>query len=128
MIRKDFGNWLRNEIKVRGRTQAEFAKLLNIEQPHLSHIINGSRGPSDEVLEKISIALNLPMETILIEAGKLKRKPNYNPKVQEAIELLNQLKASDLEEIIFLARIKIERDQDNPSKKPSRKQTPAQIV
>lgn len=123
-MNKDFGNWLRDKIKASGRNQAEFSELIGIEQPQLSRILSGTRGASNQVLENIANALGIPSEIVLLKAGILNPKPVRDEKIDEALHILNMLDGDDLEEIIQIARLKLER---KPQIKKSRRD-PARSV
>ncbi len=50
------------EIKERGYTQKSFAELIGIQQSHLSEIIKGKRGISEQLSVKIEDALGIPAD------------------------------------------------------------------
>jgi len=114
----NFGEWLREQIKLSGKTQSEFADVIGIEQPHLSRIINGGRNASNQVLENIAVVLGLPAETIFRQAGILRPKPEVNQKIDEISYLMRELSPDDLEEIDQIIRLKLNR---KPINKKSRK-------
>ena len=118
-MRKEFCDWLRTEIKRTGRTQKEFSQIIGIEQPQLSKILSGSSNTSDEVLNKISIALGVPVEHVFRLAGKLPPAPILDQKIDEAVHLLNLLEPDDLEEIIQITRLKLDRKKSSTTKKKS---------
>lgn len=55
---KASGDRIRQAREIRGLTQFELSELVGIEQSHVSHIEQGIREPSSEVLERIAIATN----------------------------------------------------------------------
>lgn len=105
----DFGEWLREQIKLSGKNQSEFSDLIGIEQPHLSRIINGTRNASNQVLENIAIVLGLPAETVFRQAGILRPKPEIDQKIEDLNHLLRELPPGDLEEIELIIRMKLNR-------------------
>ena len=105
----DFGEWLREQIKLSGKTQSEFSDLIGIEQPHLSRIINGSRNASNQVLENIAMVLGLPAETVFRQAGILRPKPEIDQKIEDLNHLMRELPPDELEEIELIIRMKLNR-------------------
>ncbi len=59
------GEILRDELRDRGFTQKEFAKLINVRQSHLSEYINGVRNFTAQFAFKLQDALNIPASTWL---------------------------------------------------------------
>ena len=58
------GERIRELRKSRGLTQDQFAELIEVEQKHVSRIELGKSFPTIERLEKISLALNIPLRDI----------------------------------------------------------------
>ncbi len=55
------GDRIRQAREIRGLTQLELAGLVGIEQSHVSHIEQGLREPSVEVIQGLAIALKFPV-------------------------------------------------------------------
>lgn len=128
-MRNEFGEWLRAEIKKTGKTQKEFSGLIGIEQPHLSRIISGDRGASTDTLKNIAKVLSIPEQTVLTQYGILSKKADINQKLSEATHILSMLGNDDLEEIIQIAKMKLDRDkrEQEYKKQPSRSKRPARV-
>jgi len=127
-MRKDFGEWLRKEIKKRGKTQREFAELIGIEQPHLSRILNGTRNASNETLNRIADLLCYPQSVIHEMAGCYEsNKSEHDIKIEHAIHLLSKLDNEDIDEIIGFMKLKLEH-REKPIIKKSREKPPAQML
>lgn len=109
----NFGEWLREQIKLSGKTQSEFADVIGIEQPHLSRIINGGRNASNQVLENIAVVLGLPPEKIFRQAGILRPKPEIDQKIEDINHLMRDLPPEELEEIELIIRMKLNRQGTN---------------
>lgn len=60
-------------IKKKGYTQQEFADLLGMSRVGLAQIVNGK--PSYPTLEKIAIALNVPMWQLFATPEEVQEKP-----------------------------------------------------
>lgn len=122
-MRNTFGDWLRAEIKRSGKTQAEFAQSIGIEQPHLSRILSGTRGASADTLKNVAVALGISEQIVFAKAGILTETNPVDQKVKEAAYLLSMLEDDDLEEIIEIARMKL--DRQKPKQQTSRSRRPA---
>ena len=57
-MEKPFNLWLRDEIASRGKTQREFAALVNIDESSISNYILGKRIPNTRTLIKIILVLH----------------------------------------------------------------------
>ena len=99
--------------------------MVGIEQPQLSRILSGERGASNQVMANIAVALGIPQETVFQKAGILAEKPEHEQHLDEALHLLSMLKEDDLNEILEIARMKLER---KSSKSSSRGKPPARTV
>lgn len=102
-MRNEFGSWLRNEIKKSGKTQAEFSDLIGVEQPQLSRILNGTRGTTNQVLDRIAVVLGVSPESVFRMAGEL-RTTSTDPFTEEAKLLFSQLPPDRREEAIRYIR------------------------
>lgn len=50
---QEFAVWLKNELEYCGMTQRDLAKILKMDEGHISRIINGKMIPSGSTIEKI---------------------------------------------------------------------------
>ncbi len=58
-IKKGFGKRLKEIRKARGLTQEELAELVNVAPRHISYIETARSFPSSELIERLSVALNV---------------------------------------------------------------------
>ena len=70
------------EIRARGFTQKSFAELIAIQQSHLSEIIKGKRGISEQLATKLEEALGIPAD----HWNQMQAKYDYE---QKAVNLRN---------------------------------------
>ena len=70
------------EIRARGFTQKNFAELIAIQQSHLSEIIKGKRGISEQLAVKLEEALGIPAD----HWNQMQAKFDYD---QKAVNLRN---------------------------------------
>ncbi len=54
----------------REMSQDDFAALIGIHRTYLNHIENAKRAPTIDVIERIMIALNVPITALLAEPPK----------------------------------------------------------
>jgi|WetSurMetagenome_2_1015567.scaffolds.fasta_scaffold185891_1 HTH-type transcriptional regulator / antitoxin HigA len=71
------GSILREELKERGLKQKNFAEMIGMQTTHLSELVNGKRGISEAVAEKLEDALGIPS----LEWMKLQNQYNYDKKL-----------------------------------------------
>jgi transcriptional regulator with XRE-family HTH domain len=107
----EFSDWLMTQIAARGITQSQLARLAGVSRQVISDYINGKRRkPDEDVLKGIAHALKIPPEIAFREAGLLpQRTPEYDQGFEEWMYLLNQLPEKDRQELLEIARLKIER-------------------
>lgn len=60
----NIGNTIKEIRKRKGFSQQELAKKSEVSQTYLSQIENGERNPTLEVLQKISVALDIPFPVL----------------------------------------------------------------
>lgn len=98
---------LRNDAKY---TQAQLAKLAGISAAYVSQLETGKKEPTDRVITKLSDALNIPENQLLIKVGKLKMDFAETLAISrnESVELLSALSDEQWEELLtYLAYIKL---------------------
>ena len=60
-----FGDWLRRELKARGLTMTECARLVGVSQAAVSNWVRGQRRPDAESIGKLAEVLGLPISVVL---------------------------------------------------------------
>lgn len=121
-----FADWLLQQLNQRGWSQAELARNADVSRTAISDVISGKHSAGFDLCVAISHALKLPPETVFRAAGLLPSKPETNERITEALYILSMLGEEDIDEIIQIARMKLER-KNNPTK-ASRKIKPARTV
>jgi transcriptional regulator with XRE-family HTH domain len=107
----NFYEWLQAEIEDRNWSQAEFAKKSGISASQVSRVISGLRPPGNEFIEATSHALRLPPEEVFRRAGLLPPKPVKTEAIEELLHLASDLPPDQVQELIDLARLKLDRAQ-----------------
>jgi XRE family transcriptional regulator of biofilm formation len=85
----DYGKGIRIARAIAGIRQKQLAKLSGLDASHISLIEKGKRRPSLETLEKLSNALNVPQDLLLLlAAGPNDLKSRTPGEIQRAAESL----------------------------------------
>jgi XRE family transcriptional regulator of biofilm formation len=85
----DYGKAIRIARAIAGIRQKQLAKLSGLDASHISLIEKGKRRPSLETLEKLSNALNVPQDLLLLlAAGPNDLKSRSPGEIQRAAESL----------------------------------------
>ena len=84
---KDFGLYLKELRLNKGLTIKELSTLSGVSISYLSQVENGKRGiPSKEILEKLSVHLNVECETLFERAGYIKFRDLRNNLVHRGLD------------------------------------------
>lgn len=65
----DLGAFIRSQRRLAKLSQRELAKLSKLSDPYVSQIERGLHAPSMRVMRSIASALNVPVDTLLRQAG-----------------------------------------------------------
>jgi transcriptional regulator with XRE-family HTH domain len=85
----DYGKGIRIARAVVGIRQKQLAKLSGLDASHISLIEKGKRHPSLEALERISKALNVPQDLLVLLAAEARDLKSRTPEeIQRAAEFL----------------------------------------
>jgi transcriptional regulator with XRE-family HTH domain len=72
LMDNEFSEWLTDELRKRGWSQADLARAANIHRQVVSTYINGRRSkPDEDVLRSIARAFKMPPEEVFRAAGLL---------------------------------------------------------
>jgi transcriptional regulator with XRE-family HTH domain len=109
----DFSVWLESEMRARDWRQADLIKRSGINSGLLSQILSGQRRPGVETCRAIAKAFGLKDIQVLEIAGLAtdNDRTRYNPIVESAAAMLNELSEEDQEDFRALVRSKWERKQ-----------------
>jgi len=119
----DFNDWLEKELDSRGWSRAELARRSNLNPSTLSMIRSHKRGAGVETCRAIAKGLRLPETDVLRAAGLMAPDRSVDPVVSELLVLAGKLPADDQQDLIDLARAKLERRErakKSPRKAPAR--------
>lgn len=105
----EFASWLADNMKKAGFNQSQLAKRSNLNQAAISRLLNGQATPSPETCQSFARVLHIPVEIVYRAAGLLPPKAESNQVIDEIIYLAGQLPPDDLQDLLDLARGKINR-------------------
>lgn len=66
---KGLGAFIRSQRRLAQLSQRELAKLAELSDPYVSQLERGLHEPSVRVLRSLGSALNVPIETLMTQAG-----------------------------------------------------------
>jgi len=91
-------------------TQDQLARLAGISAAYISQLETGKKKPTDRVITKLSDALNIPENQLLIKVGKVRMDFAEALAISrsESLELLTALSDEQWQELLtYLAYIKL---------------------
>ncbi len=100
----DFAEWLANELCKRGWTQGTLEQRSNVSKSEVSRLINGKQ-PSVYACRTIALAMGVPLDVVLIQAGILDRPPDYDEQDQKLLakfKRLNRVNRVEMEKFMDL--------------------------
>lgn len=106
---QEFSNWLNAEMKDRDWGVRETGRRAGIAPTLISNILNGGDTPSFDTCVALADAFNKPRTEVVMLAGLLPTPPEHDEDLAELIHLVGQLEDEGRQEMIDLARVKLER-------------------
>lgn len=73
---KGLGAFIRSQRRLAQLSQRELAKLAELSDPYVSQLERGLHEPSVRVLRSLGNALNVPIETLMTQAGWKETEPD----------------------------------------------------
>jgi len=77
MAELSFGEWLEDQLRERGWTQAAFADLAQVSRTTVNSWINSVQPPRRRAARDIARALNVDVDEVLVRAGYPPTRPDY---------------------------------------------------
>lgn len=100
--------WIRDQLNDRDWSQNRLAKEADLTSSQISRIMNGQR-PSPEVAHALAKALGVSPDFVLELGGRLPKKQERTPLLEELIGLFFQLPEEDKEAEVATLRVRVER-------------------
>jgi len=95
-----FGQFIRGQRQLAKLSLRQLAELAAVSNPYLSQLERGQHAPSIRILAKLADALDVPIDTLLAQAG-LGADAAAAPRVEDAIRL--DPKLSDAQKSALIA-------------------------
>lgn len=116
-----FSAWIQVQMKSRGLSQANLARLANTTRSAINGLIQGTRGPGPDLCLAIARGLNLPPEVVFRAAGLLPPRPATDEASERARYLFDSYASSETKAraLEYLEFLKLQEEKGNPA--PSRK-------
>jgi transcriptional regulator with XRE-family HTH domain len=105
-----FPQFIRDQLKKQGINQAELWRRSGVSEAHISRVIAGD-GAGIEFCVKIAKGFKISPVTVLYEAGWLSFGPDGDESLEEWKHVLSQLPQSERDELMQIARLKLERQE-----------------
>jgi transcriptional regulator with XRE-family HTH domain len=112
-----FSEWLLRELDERGWNQADLARASCLTTAAISRLMNGSRGIGPDACNAIANAFKLPPEIVFRKAGLLPLDKEEIPGMAELCVLVELLDDDDRQELLEIARLKLERQEREKDRK-----------
>ena len=91
------GEWLRDARMEKDNSLRALAAQLKITPSYLSDIENDRRVPAEDVLQKLTGALDLPFDDAMAMAGRFgEQTDRYIKRQPEAVKLMRRVSAANL--------------------------------
>ena len=105
IIMETFSDWLKNELNIRGMSQADLARATGFSKQFISQLINETRKPSNDACKAIADVLMLDTQYVFRIAKILPPTRNEaSPVVQEIIQLVERIPAPDQQHLLQIVR------------------------
>ena len=108
---ENFSEWINQELKKRGWSQADLARASGRDPGVISNLINNRRGYGADLVKDIAIGLKVPQEIAMRAAGILQPVPEITEQNEEISYLFDQLKKEGKEDLIIYARFLLEKQE-----------------
>jgi transcriptional regulator with XRE-family HTH domain len=100
-----FGAWLLNELRQRGMSQYELARISGVPRSRITYMITGKQHGSASMLTDLAHALNLPVDLVFVKAGILPVDPELSQIKRIFIDLVKRMPDQDAETLLSLVRL-----------------------
>ena len=104
-IMNTFGEWLSEELNIRGMSQADLVRASGLSKQNISQLVNDTRSPGIESCKAISDALMLDTQYVLRKAKLLPpAREELSQEIQEIIQLAEHIPAHEQRYLLDLVR------------------------
>jgi transcriptional regulator with XRE-family HTH domain len=100
----EFIEWLNEQMKERGLSQSELARLSGVTQAMISLVLSGQRNPGPDFCLGVAKALNTDPEIVFQHAGLFPDDEEETPELKEAAHLFTQLSDRQQDDMLAMMR------------------------
>lgn len=100
-----FSKWLIEQMKERRWSQADLSKESKLTRQAIANYVNG-RIPSDEAIEMLARAFELPKNVVLLAAEIVEPDPELDEELQQIMYEIKKLNDDDRREVLAYIRMK----------------------
>lgn len=103
------------ELEARGMSRADLARITGFNKGTISNVLNDRRNPGVDFVLAVARALGVKPEDLYRRAGLLPPKPaavDLPPDLDEVIDLLKRLPATEREEVLMYTRFRYQQLMD----------------
>ncbi len=110
--------WLLDEMVRREITQADLARLANLNRAVINKLLNGQSNPRPATLESIARAFKIPVESVYRRAGLLPDIPDVDSYIDEITHVARQIQSPQRRStiLLFIRALADEEKQENNRK------------
>jgi len=105
-----FSDWLNDQMRDRGWTQADLARASGLNTGFVSMIMSGKRGPGSKACQSIAKGLRLHESVVFQAAGLLAGRPRTSDGdalINEITDIYHRLDEYDRAEMLEFSRMKL---------------------
>ncbi|SEB20876.1 helix-turn-helix domain-containing protein [Paenibacillus sp. 276b] len=95
-LRNSVGERIRAIRKAKGLTQQQLAELSGLDDAYVGSLERGERNFSIDTLEKIVVALNVPVQDLIMSIDNDKESMLRRNALDEYSEIINNLKTKEI--------------------------------
>lgn len=112
MNKLDFGKWLEEERLIRGWSQRELARRMDISGSHISNVESGGKGVTAEFCHKLARVFSADVIDVLKMAGlignSIPSKPitiSFDPATQRVVDLMTSIPLEQRELVMKITEL-----------------------
>lgn len=116
---RSFREWLREEMKVQGFSQARLAQLAGLSPTTVCNALNGKRELGKLSLIKVAQVLQLPVEFVFEKAGVFHPTPELSTVKRKLAHVAKELPDSDVSIALTMLEQRLKFYKEHPKARPA---------
>ena len=127
-VPKEFVNLLKKEMAARNWGVRKTAQEAGVSHPTISDIVTNEKPPSFDTVMALAKTFAKSPVALLRLSGLLPPEPDVSPQAEEMLNLIGQLGLEDQEELVKIAKMKIDSQTERSQTQTSRiRKSPARV-